>query len=263
MKRIVANGLLACCSLAAAEEPPASPVVINVTLASDYLFRGISQTQEKHAIQGGLTYTHDSGFHGSMWGSNINFKPKDKPNPDNDNADLELDYGAGYGGKFSNALTWDLSAVYYSYPGSKPQGHAQYGYWEVLPTAVYDLGSAKITGQFAYSPDFFGPAKSGMYLMAGLDVPLPNDFALNAHLGEQWLKSDKDLPVSQTFVDANTAYLPKSYTEWKLGVSKQISGFGVELAYFSTSLSKDKCQAFAGQRDLCSARAMLTLSKNF
>lgn len=258
-KILLTSTLLASSSVVFAGEPISG----SLALTSDYVFRGISQTQEKPAIQGGLTYTHESGLHLGFWGSNINFKSKDNPTAANDNASLELDIIAGYGGNISDTLTWDITAAYYSYPGSNVPDPGKYGFWEILPTLAYDFGAAKLTGQLAYSPNFFGTAESGTYFMAALDVPLPADFALNAHIGGQWLDVDKDSGLTQTFVNANTGYIPKDYSEWKVGISKQISGVGLELAYFDTSLNKDKCMAFAGQKDLCGSRAVLTVSKNF
>jgi uncharacterized protein (TIGR02001 family) len=241
------------------------PVTGSVALTSDYVFRGISQTQEKPAIQGGLTYTDASGLHFGLWGSNINFKSKDATNPTNDNSSMELDVSLGYGGNLTDALSWDLAAAYYSYPGTNVTKPYKYGFWEGLVSVAYDLGMAKVSGLLAYSPDFFGGAERGTYFMLGLDVPLPADFALNAHVGGQWLKEDKETGLPQTFVDAQTtpAYIPKNYSEWKVGISKEIAGVGLELAYMDTSLNKDKCLAFAGQEDLCDSRAVLTISKSF
>ncbi|CAK0750416.1 conserved exported hypothetical protein [Gammaproteobacteria bacterium] len=265
-KTLLTGSLLASSALViAGDATPPSPITGSLALTSDYIFRGLSQTQEKPAIQGGLTYTHANGFHAGLWGSNIDFKSKDNPSAYEDGANMEVDIGMGYGGKISDTVTWDVSATYYSYPGSNVNGTSKYGFWEILPTLVYDFGSAKVTGSLAYSPDFFGNAKSGTYLMAALDVPLPADFALNAHIGEQWLKADKNSGLPQTFVDITTTpgYIPKNYSEWKLGISKQIAGVGLELAYFDTSLNKDKCLAFQGQKDLCGGRAVLTVSKTF
>ncbi len=259
------GGLLSIFAAYAVAEDAAtpSPVTGSLGVTSNYTFRGISQTQNKPAVQGGLTYTHSSGFHGGFWGSNVNFKPKDSVVVVNDNASLEFDITAGYGGKISDALTWDVSVTHYGYPGSNPSGAFQYDFWEVSPSLVYDFGSAKVTAQLAYSPDFFGPAKHGTYLMAQLDVPLPSDFAINAHLGEQWLQADNASGLSQTFVNAVTSYVPKNYTEWKLGISKQVAGVGLELAYFGTDISQNKCQAFQGQHDLCKSTVVLTVSKSF
>jgi uncharacterized protein (TIGR02001 family) len=265
-KSLLASGLIAGSALAVAGEAPTSPITGSVAFTTDYVFRGLSQTQTKPAIQGGLTYTHNSGLHAGLWGSNVEFESKDSPGGSTDNVSMELDYTVGYGANIGNAITWDLTAAYYSYPGTQgasASGPTKYGFWEILPTLTYDFGTAKLTGLLAYSPNFFGAAKAGTYLMAGLDMPLPADFALNAHVGMQWFDADKDSGVSQTFVNANTSYVPKDYSEWKLGVSKQIAGVGLELAYFGTSLSKDKCTASAGQKDLCSSRAVLTVSKSF
>ena len=49
-----------------AEEAAPTPVHTftgNVTLASDYVFRGISQSQRQPAIQGGFDYSHASGLY--------------------------------------------------------------------------------------------------------------------------------------------------------------------------------------------------------
>jgi len=242
-----------------------SPITGSVAFTSDYIFRGISQTQEKPAVQAGLNYAHDSGVHFGIWGSNINFKSKDKSDAPNDNASIELDISAGYGASLNDSINWDLSIIHYGYPGSNLSSPDKLGFWEIVPTLSYDLKVAKITGQLAYSPNFLGAAKRATYLMLGLDMPLPGDFSLNARIGEQWLKEDKDSRLSQTFVDANTPYIPKNYSEWKIGIAKQIAGLGLELAYFDTTLSKDKCQATAifGQKDLCSPRAVFAISKNF
>ncbi|CAK0768658.1 conserved exported hypothetical protein [Gammaproteobacteria bacterium] len=261
MKSLLISGLFVS-SLVFAGETPTLPITGNMALTSDYIFRGISQSQEKPAIQGGLTYTHASGLRVGFWGSNINFKSKDNPSAPNDNASFELDLTTGYGARINNSLSWDLGFNYYSYPGSNVTDPGKYNFWEVLPTLVYELGSAKITGQFTYSPNFFSVAKRATYCMLGLDMPLPSDFALNAHIGEQWLKVDQESGISQTFV-AGGSYIPKNYSEWKVGISRQISGLSLELAYFDTNLNKDKCLAFQGQKDLCSSRAVLTISKSF
>ncbi len=61
----------------------------NVALATDYAFRGVSQTDESPALQGGFDATFgDSGFYAGTWASNINFGTG--------GANLELDVYGGY-----------------------------------------------------------------------------------------------------------------------------------------------------------------------
>ena len=55
----------------AAPAAPASPLSFNVGVTSNYVFRGISQTHGKPAIQGGIDYLHPSGFYVGAWASSI------------------------------------------------------------------------------------------------------------------------------------------------------------------------------------------------
>src|SRR5262245_6966550 len=58
---------------AAPAAAPASPHTFtgNMAIVSDYRFRGISQTFKQPALQGGLDYSHSSGFYVGNWNSNI------------------------------------------------------------------------------------------------------------------------------------------------------------------------------------------------
>ena len=78
----------------------------SLTLTSDYLFRGISQTDEGMALQGGLTLADDSGFYLATWGSNITFGQ----------GSMELDLLAGWTGKLSEEWTTDVGIMQYRYP---------------------------------------------------------------------------------------------------------------------------------------------------
>ena len=57
----------------AADAAPAPLFTANVALVTNYLYRGISQTGGKPAIQGGFDYAHSSGFYAGVWGSNISW----------------------------------------------------------------------------------------------------------------------------------------------------------------------------------------------
>ena len=66
--------------------PSYAAVSANVSFASDYIWRGMTQS-DGPAIQGGFDYEADGGFYAGIWGSNVNF---------NDGAGSELDYYFGY-----------------------------------------------------------------------------------------------------------------------------------------------------------------------
>ena len=90
----------------AADEPAApevSPITANVTVASSYIYRGITQSNNKPAIQGGFDYAHESGFYVGNWNSSISWisdsynavSPPVKSAPST-SAPIEMDFYAGF-----------------------------------------------------------------------------------------------------------------------------------------------------------------------
>ncbi len=86
-------------------EAPA--ISANVALASDYIWRGMTQTTGEPAISGGFDYAHESGLYAGVWGSNVDFGSNDN---------MELDYYAGLSGEAS-MVGYDLGYISYTYPG--------------------------------------------------------------------------------------------------------------------------------------------------
>mgnify|MGYP006279613339 FL=1 len=109
---IIGAALLGASLSALAADP--APFTGNITLASDYKFRGFSQTNFKPALQGGFDYTDKSGFYVGNWNSNVEQSLYN-------GASLEMDVYGGYKGT-AGALSYDLGAIYYAYPGSGSQG---------------------------------------------------------------------------------------------------------------------------------------------
>src|SRR5690606_3800728 len=83
-------------------------VSANVTLATDYVFRGISQTDEKGAIQGGFDWAGETGLYAGIWASNVNF---------GGDASTEMDYYGGYAGETASGIGYDVGFIYYDYEG--------------------------------------------------------------------------------------------------------------------------------------------------
>lgn len=88
----------------------------NLTLVSDYRFRGISQTLGGPAVQGGLDYTHRSGLYLGNWNSNVSGVSFP------DGASLEMDFYGGWRGEVGAGLTLDVGGLYYLYPGTRITG---------------------------------------------------------------------------------------------------------------------------------------------
>jgi uncharacterized protein (TIGR02001 family) len=215
-------------------------LTVTPSVSSDYLFRGISQTRNRPAVQGTIDLQHDSGIYIGAFASNVTFPGS--------TARQELDLVAGY--RFEvGGVSVDLGGVFYTYPGyDKPTGGYEYNYFEAVAKASYTLDPVKFLATAAYSPDFYYESGSAIYLEGGADVSLPAEFTLAGRFGYQW-------------IDRNTRYGAPDYANWSVAVSREVfAGFTLAVGYYDTNLSKNDC--FAGTK-LCDARAMVTLSRIF
>lgn len=204
----------------------------NVGLTTDYVYRGISQTDSGPAIQGGFDLEHSSGLSAGIWASNLDF---------GDDSDIEIDYYAAFGGEFANKLGYSVGAIYYSYPSSKAADDGDYDFAEVNGSLSYDFGPAAVSVGLNYSDDFFGSTGNATYATLGVDVPLPNDFALSLHYGAQNIDDATD------------------YNDWKLGLGKSYGGFDFALDYTDTDLSDN---TDCGGANICDDRVIFTISKS-
>jgi uncharacterized protein (TIGR02001 family) len=209
-------------------------------VSTDYLFRGISQTRNRPAVQGTIDLQHDSGFYIGAFGSNVTFPGS--------NARQELDLAAGYRFAVGDA-TFDLGGIYYTYPGyDAAPGSYDYNYFEALAKVSYTMAPFKLVGTAAYSPNFYFESGDGLYLEGGADLSLPAEFTMSGRFGHQW-------------IERNTRYGAPDYSNWSIAASREVvAGITLTVGYYDTDLSKREC--FAGAK-LCDARAMVTLSKIF
>ncbi len=108
--------------LALADSPHS--VSANIGVASNYIWRGVTQTQDDPAVSGGLDYAHESGFYAGTWVSNIDWGA-DSPN-------YELDLYAGFGGSINDDFSYDLNTIYYAYPDGTDSD-----FWEIAASGTY------------------------------------------------------------------------------------------------------------------------------
>ncbi len=129
----------------------AAEVSGSVTVVSDYLFRGVTQTSEKPALQGGLTWEHESGAYVGAWGSSISWLSDSDPDI---SSQVELDVFFGYAGDFGDSgVGWDVGANGYWYPGHYPAGFNDADTLELYAGLSWSVLSAK----YSYATtDLFG-----------------------------------------------------------------------------------------------------------
>jgi uncharacterized protein (TIGR02001 family) len=212
------------------------PISANVALVTDYYFRGISQTDNDGAIQGGFDWSHDSGIYVGVWGSNVDFG----------DTHMEFDTYAGYASEY-NDIGYDVGIIKYNYNDTSM--HDDPIEWYASVSYSY------FSGGIAYSPSWFGSHDSSKYVHAGFDYDeLPMDLALSASVGKSFGDAYE--------VSGGTDF---DYVDYKLGISKDIAGVNVDLSYVGNDLSKKECDAYgySDKKGHCDDRVILTISKGF
>ena len=208
----------------AEDAAPASPHTFtsNVGFTTDYIFRGIAQTSHNPAIQGGIDYAHSSGFYAGLWGSNVSWIA-DSGAVATGSVTMELDTYLGFKNSFAEDFNYDAGFVRYNYLGkyTPAAGFARADTDEIYAAAGYKWLTAKYSyglGQFLTVPG----ARGTNYVELNASVPVADTgITFGAHAGKQTFKP-------------STASI-YTYTDYKLAVTKDISGYLVGLAYTTTN----------------------------
>lgn len=227
------------------EVGPAASLSFNAAVASDYRYRGISQTRLKPALQAGLDAVHDaSGFYAGTWASSIKWT-KDAGG----GGVVELDVYAGKRGELSSGLGYDLGLLTYVYP-SNGMSHVS-GFTTANTTEAY--------GQVSYGPallkyshavtDLFGfvDSKNSGYLDLSANIEAGHGLVLNLHAGRQRVAHNK----------------AASYTDWKAGVTLDVGLVTAAVAYVGTNASRQAYASPANGAFLGKSALVVTISKAF
>ena len=217
-KIVMASALLVNLPLAQAEEVAGFKLSGNVALTSDYVWRGISQTNEQWALQGGFDAEHESGFSIGTWASNVNYKETNVS--EEDRANLELDIYAGYSGEIKG-FSYGVTATRYGYPGAASS--LNYDFYELGLSLGYKLPQGIDLG-FAYdfAPEFFGDVDSAHHYNLKAGYSLPNGIGFSGHVGQQM------------FSDNNKA--GDDYLYYGVSASYSLFGFDASVSYSDTDL---------------------------
>jgi uncharacterized protein (TIGR02001 family) len=235
LKRTVVAGAVAAAlgtGLAQAADPtPEHTITGNVGLYSQYIFRGLTQTDRDPALQGGFDYSHSSGFYLGTWASNISWL-RDS-NTYSRSGSLEWDFYGGYKWGFAPDWTLDVGGLYYWYPGDAATGFVKADTFELYAGLSWKWLSFK--GSYVVSNKAFAVADADgtYYLDFGVNVPL-GDFAkeatgwtIFAHYGIQKYRGGLNGVSNDNLF---------SYNDWKIGVSYALpKDFTVGAFYTDTS----------------------------
>jgi uncharacterized protein (TIGR02001 family) len=230
--------------VASAAEPEPTPehtLTGNVGLFSQYIFRGLTQTDREPALQGGFDYAHKSGFYAGTWASNISWLHDSGAY--RRGGSLEWDFYGGWKPTWGD-FTFDIGTLYYWYPGDAafsppgaPASNPKADTWEVYG----GVGWKWLTAKYSYSimnKTFAVRDSSGTwYLDLSANVPLGDFFkpltgvTFIAHYGKQ--KYSGNDPRTAALGSNDDVY---SYDDWKLGLSYALpQNFTIGAFYTDTS----------------------------
>jgi len=196
----------------------------NVALATDYVFRGVSQTNEEPAISGGLDYGFENGFYLGTWGSNVDFGGP---------ATAEIDFYGGYAFETAGGSEIDLGYVFYYYSGNTDLNYSE---------LQASISFSDITLGLVYSPDYFGSDSDAFVLNADYSFGFAENWSLDFHVG-------------YTTTDEEGIAAPgDDYVDYSVGLTTSGAGVDWALTFYGTDID---------DIDVADDRFVLSVSKSF
>ncbi len=213
MKKLLGLALLAGAATAGVAHAEGT-VSANVSLTSDYIFRGVSLSDNGPAIQGGFDYTSELWYAG-VWASSLS-------------EGVETDLYVGFT-PTTGPVAWDLGVIGYFYPGADDDG-AEFDYYELKGTLSFNP-----TEQFAvgaglyYSPENYGDTGDATYYEVNAEYTVTDAFVINGAYGNQTI----EYPLG------STGGVPEAdYNTWNLGATYALHGFNLDFRYHDTDIDE-------------------------
>lgn len=223
---VAASGAVLAADLGYKDEPVVEEarklgITAYVAGVTDYVFRGISQTDEDPTVQGAVDLTYGI-FYAGVWSSGINFN--DIPEGTN----VEVDFYAGVKPVW-RGITFDLGVVYYYYPGADDDA-AEVDYWEIKFGASKEIWTGLTLGATVYySPDYSGELGDEWTFEGSATKTLGKwrgiDFAASGAVGYVDFEKDSGL---------------EDYTYWNVGLTATKGAYSLDVRYWDTNLSDDE-----------------------
>ncbi len=235
----------------AADAAPASDftAAYNVGLFSQYIFRGLTQTNNKPALQGGFDVSHKSGLYIGGWASNVSWL-RDNANQAagpvyQSGGSLEIDLYGGFKTDVKG-VGIDVGALQYYYPGALNKAvYDKANTTELYGALSYGWLQAKVSSVVSKDAWAFGKKynagtngddeRGTYYAELNANIPLA-DTGITAliHVGRQEFNQAKSLPTNPE----------ASYTDWKIGLTKGFDG-GLNVGAFYTDTNISTANAAA------------------
>ena len=221
----------------AEDAKPDNELSFNASAVSDYRYRGISQTALDPALQGGADYVNNpTGLYAGTWLSTIKWITDQ-----GGSAHAEWDLYAGKRGDIVKDVSYDVGVLSYVYVnnGLNPSANTTEAYGQLSYGPVYAKYSYSLTNLFGFSD-----SKGSGYIDVGGTFDIADGYSINVHAGHQ-------------NVEHASAF---SYSDWKIGVTKDFGVVTGALAVIGTNTSN---YVSAEGKNLGKTALVLSISKTF
>jgi uncharacterized protein (TIGR02001 family) len=187
------------------EDPDETPVVTaSVTAASNYIFRGVSQTENNPAVFGSTRLTLD-GFYAGVGAENVDF---------HNSIDAEYDLSAGWTPSVAG-FNLDLGVVRYGYIDEPIHTHIDTV--EIKAIASHAFGPATLGAAVFYTPYYFGTGRDGTYFEGRAGYKITESLTASGAIGRQTIGVGGD------------------FTTWNAGLGYAVTkNLGVDLHYYDS-----------------------------
>lgn len=244
--------------------PPAWDVAFGVTLTSDYVFRGISQTNNNAAVQGYVELQMLDWFYINVWASNQNWA-------DNflglgGSSSLEVDFSGGLRHTWGS-FTLDVGGIYYAFPGNTDifgVSPDDFNYWEIYAKPSYALTDWFTVGMaLNWTSDMYASSTDGTALSINAKAYTASiagsDFGayVSGEFGHQWLD---DTFFTYTPPFGVFAVGISGYNWWNVGVGVTYKAATLDLRYSGSDLNEFECATLIGKNTACGDKFIASLS---
>jgi uncharacterized protein (TIGR02001 family) len=212
MKKLVLASAVSVAALLASTSSFAQ-LTASATVTNNYLWRGLTQSMNEAAVQGGVKYTAGNGVYVGTWASNVEYDAGDVYS-------YEHDMYFGIGGKINDSLSYDAGYLYYNY-----DENAGFDFGEVYGTLT--MGNFSVNAFFLANaepdeaalgrPDWDFSAFETYYLGANYSIPLASGATIGLHAGYH------DGDFAEAFNGVTTSYLDYNVSIAKDGFSAMVS----------------------------------------
>lgn len=182
----------------------------NANLTSDYLFRGVSQTDSGPALQVGLNYDFNHGVYAGLWASNVDFGAEDEAN-------IEFDGYLGYTTNLANDYSLDVLYNYYTYQGYPSDIDINYS------ELIVSLSQNNLSYQFGYAPNYANSDMSALYVGIDYSSDIIKNYDVTVHGGYSFGDALED----------------SEYIDLNVSISRSIEQFLVSAMLSTTDVDTD------------------------